>query len=266
MTDGHELSSEQFVQITSWLHRHAGIRMRAGKEGLVRARLAKRLRLRGCANYHDYIDCLKAETDGQEFAAMIEALSTNTTHFLRERAHFDYLDRLLNARTTPLHIWSAGCSSGEEAYTMAMLVHARGPAVQGTAILATDLSRSMIDRARVGRFSADALAALPTAWREQWWEPRTAQGVTEYLPCPSLRSLIRFSRLNLMDEWPMQGPFDVIFCRNVMIYFDKATQQRLIDRFHALLGPGGSLCVGHSESLTGLSHRFQYQQPAVYIK
>lgn len=276
MIDEPELTAAQFLQITTWLHRHAGIRMRVGKEGLVRSRLAKRLRIRGCESYRDYLDVLNSDTDGSEFASMIDALSTNTTQFMRERAHFDYLQRVLMTRERPLTIWSAGCSSGEEAYTIAMCLRAYGTSVSddqvsgahasGPRILATDLSRRMIERAREGRFAANALDALPPTWREQYWEPHMRHGLPEYLPRASLKTLLRFSRLNLMDAWPMQGPFDVIFCRNVMIYFDKGTQQRLIDRFHALLAPGGTLFVGHSESLTGLTHRFHYQQPAVYTK
>lgn len=264
-----ELTADQFLQITNWLYRHSGIRLRAGKEALIRSRLARRLRLRGLSSYAEYIAYIERESDGAEFAAMVDALCTNTTHFLREQRHFDVLaSRFQSAEHPPRRLWSAGCSSGEEAYTLAMLAleHATAGQASDVSILATDLSQRMIDRAQAGSYSESAIKSLPPSWREQYWIENATAGVPTYSPHPALKERIRFLRLNLMDAWPVAGPFDVIFCRNVMIYFDKRTQQRLVDRFHALLAPGGQLFVGHSESLSGLAHRFVYQQPAVYVR
>ncbi len=256
------------------LYEHCGIRMRAGKEGLVRARLAKRLRAVGVSDFDAYLDIVTRDPAKREFTEMVDVLTTNKTSFFREAAHFDYLqDVILPAATTPLRFWSAGCSSGEEPYTLAMLVNECLPAasVKGAKILATDISHRVLATAKAGRYSADALAEVPSPLLQKYW--RTASATTgattsaaQYEAQPALRDLIQFGRLNLMEQWPMRGPFDAIFCRNVMIYFDKATQQSLVERYWALLRPGGHLFVGHSESLTGMTHRFRYVQPAVYVR
>lgn len=264
-----ELTPAHFARITGMLYTHAGIRMREGKEGLVRARLGKRLRALGITGFDAYV-ALVTGPDGQgEFAEMIDALTTNKTSFLREVAHFDYLrDHVLPTLTGPVRLWSAGCSSGEEPYTLAMLMaDAYGdPGARDVRVLATDISHRVLATAREGVYPADLFADVPAAWTAKYWTRRTAGGRETYAALPAIRKPLHFAKLNLMESWPMQGPFDAILCRNVMIYFDKATQQKLIERYWALLRPGGHLFVGHSESLTGLTHRFRYVQPAVYVK
>jgi chemotaxis protein methyltransferase CheR len=138
---------------------------------------------------------------------------------------------------------------------------------QQARILATDISHRVLATAKDGRYPAESLAEAPRDLVQKYWRPiQEAGGAARLEALPSLRELIQFGKLNLMDPWPMRGPFDVILCRNVMIYFDKATQQALVERYWALLRPGGYLFVGHSESLTGLTHRFNYVQPAVYVR
>lgn len=265
-----ELTEEQFRYISGVLHKHAGIRMPDGKQGLVRARLTKRLRALGLVDFDSYLDLVTGDPTGREFREMVDVLTTNKTSFLREAAHFDYLrDIIFPQHSGPLRLWSAGCSTGEEPYTLAMLCNDRSPdcASNTTRILATDISHRVLERAKAGTYPADDMAAVPSSWLRQYWTAaRDAHGRDVYEAGNSLRQLVQFARLNLMDRWPMQGPFDAIFCRNVMIYFDKATQQQLVQRYWALLRPGGHLFVGHSESLTGLSHRFRYVQPAVYVR
>ncbi len=265
-----ELTAPQFTRITTMLYEHAGIRMREGKEGLVRARLAKRLRKLGMPDFDAYLSFVQAEPGKTEFAEMIDALTTNKTSFLREVSHFDYLrDQMLPSLTGPVRIWSAGCSTGEEPYTLAMLLNdAYGAETsRRVKILATDISHRVLVQAKTGRYPVDVMADVPASWMQKYWTKRqdeSGRAVSE--AGPSLRSVVQFAKLNLMEHWPMQGPFDAILCRNVMIYFEKATQQKLIERYWALLRPGGHLFVGHSESLTGLTHRFRYVQPAVYVK
>ena len=134
-------------------------------------------------------------------------------------------------------------------------------------ILATDISQRVLTLAKAGQYAPETMGALPERWLQRYWMRRDGiGGSTHFEATPALRRLVHFARLNLMEHWPMQGPFDAIMCRNVMIYFDKDTQQRLIERFWALLRPGGHLFVGHSESLTGLTHRFRYLRPAIYVK
>lgn len=268
-----EISSAQFERITHALHAHAGIRMREGKEGLVRARLAKRLRQLSLVDYDAYLDFVEYEPSGREFAEMIDALTANKTSFLREVSHFDYLrDVVLPALKGSVRIWSAGCSSGEEPYSLAMLAMLANESLDGITtrdgrILATDLSHRVLATAKAATYPVEHMADVPSTWMQKYWiRTRDDLGHDVCEAGTSLRSLVHFAKLNLMERWPMQGPFDVILCRNMMICFDKVTQQQLIERYWALLRPGGYLFVGHSESLTGLTHRFRYVQPAVYVK
>ena len=265
-----ELTAGQFTRITDMLYEHCGIRMREGKEGLVRARLAKRLRTLGLPDFDAYLSFVQSERSRTEFAEMIDALTTNKTSFLREVSHFDYLrDTVLPDLRGSVRIWSAGCSTGEEPYTLAMLLHdAYGAETsRRVKILATDISHRVLAQARAGQYPADTMSDVPLPWLNKYWSTKhDASGREVSDAGEALRTLVQFAKLNLMEHWPMQGPFDAILCRNVMIYFEKATQQRLIERYWALLRPGGHLFVGHSESLTGLTHRFRYVQPAVYVK
>lgn len=244
--------------------------MREGKEGLVRARLAKRLRMLNLPDFTAYLKFVETEPSRREFAEMIDALTTNKTSFLREASHFDYLrDAVFPLLKGPVRIWSAGCSSGEEPYTLAMLANEsiRDISTRDVRILATDLSHRVLATAKAATYPVETMADVPTAWMQKYWtRTHDSQGRDVYEAGKPLRRLVHLAKLNLMERWPMQGPFDAILCRNVMIYFDKATQQQLIERYWALLRPGGHLFVGHSESLTGLTHRFRYVQPAVYVR
>jgi len=263
------LSPAQFERIITMLHDHCGIRMRAGKEGLVRARLAKRLRLLGLNDFESYLHVVVSDPSKREFTEMVDVLTTNKTSFFREQAHFDFLqETVLPACTHSVRLWSAGCSTGEEPYTLAMLLNETlsQPAARAARILATDISHRVLSTARAGVYGADGLSEVPRAVLQKYWRPTPDSGGARFEALPVLRDMIQYGRLNLMESWPMRGPFDAIFCRNVMIYFDKATQQALVERYWAMLRPGGYLFVGHSESLTGLTHRFRYVQPAVYVR
>jgi chemotaxis protein methyltransferase CheR len=244
--------------------------MREGKEGLVRARLTKRLRKLGLPDFDAYLNFVQQDPSRREFAEMIDALTTNKTSFLREATHFDFLrDTVFPQLSGPVRIWSAGCSSGEEPYTLAMLCNESFAdiATRDVRILSTDISHRVLAQAKAGTYPADITSDVPAPWLQKYWtRTQDASGRAQYEAGKSLRRLVHFAKLNLMERWPMQGPFDAILCRNVMIYFDKATQQQLVERYWQLLRPGGHLFVGHSESLTGLSHKFRYVQPAVYVK
>lgn len=244
--------------------------MREGKEGLVRARLAKRLRKLNLPDFNAYLEFVENEPSRREFAEMIDALTTNKTSFLREASHFDYLrDAVFPMLKGSVRIWSAGCSSGEEPYTLAMLANEsfRDINTRDVRILATDLSHRVLATAKAATYPAENMADVPAVWMQKYWtRTHDPQGRDVYEAGKPLRRLVHLAKLNLMERWPMQGPFDAILCRNVMIYFDKVTQQQLVERYWALLRPGGHLFVGHSESLTGLTHRFRYVQPAVYVK
>jgi chemotaxis protein methyltransferase CheR len=267
-----ELSNSQFQTISRIVYDLCGIRLGPGKEGLVKSRLMKRLRQLDMDGFDTYVEFVQSQRGAAELATMIDVLTTNKTSFFRECAHFDYLrDAILprlRASKRTIRIWSAGCSSGEEPYTIAMVLRQEIPACEhiDARILATDLSSRMLAKAREAVYEQECLGSMPGSMVQKYFICIRTQPPRAYRVNEEVRGLVRLAQLNLMDRWPMKGPFDVIFCRNVMIYFDKPTQQELVRRYWELLEFGGHLFVGHSESLTGSAHRFRYIQPAVYMK
>lgn len=260
------LTPDQFRALSALVHRSSGINLHQGKLGLVQSRLAGRLRALETCDVDDYLDRLDVAGGEVEIARLVDALTTNKTAFFREPRHFDLLRQLLPTlqRRDGLSLWSAGCSSGEEAYTLALVVLDVLGQDARARVLATDISARMVDRARQGVYTDDALAPVPPLLRQRHFTCVQARAPRTWAVGPEVRQLVRFARLNLVAPWPMRGTFDLICCRNVMIYFDKATQQSLVQRFWEKLTPGGYLFTGHSESLAGLEHAFRYVQPAVY--
>jgi chemotaxis protein methyltransferase CheR len=260
------LSAEDFKRVRRIAYERAGLAIPIGKDGLVRSRVARRLRERGIGTFAEYLNTVEAE-GGQEMVTLIDLLTTNKTDFFREIAHFDYLQRAIlpavSAQPRGLRVWSAGCSSGEEPYTLSMVLQESLPPRTKFRILATDISTQVVAKAKLGAYAADQIADVSRERQARWFTP-TADGGA--VVTPELRAPITFAHLNLMAEWPMSGPFDLILCRNVMIYFDKPTITTLVNRFYDLLAPGGHLFIGHSESLTAIAHRYRYVQPAVYQK
>jgi chemotaxis protein methyltransferase CheR len=267
-----ELTQSQFTNICRMLYETCGITLGPGKEGLVKSRLMKRLRVLGLGSFDEYMKYVDTDQSQRERTTMIDSLTTNKTSFFREIQHFDYLRQHilpeLGSKKRQLRFWSAGCSSGEEPYSIAILLREELAEIgrRDVKILATDLSTKVLDMAREGVYDQESLQEIPAPLIRKYFSPAQAKASQEYRVQPILRDMIRFAQLNLMGDWPMKGPFDVIFCRNVMIYFDKPTQQWLVDRFWHLLETGGHLFIGHSESLTGASHKFRYVQPATYAK
>ena len=265
---GAPLGDAHFETIRQLVYRVAGINLTHGKEGLVRSRLAPRLRALGLDDFDAYLDHLDRDVSGAELVQLVDVITTNKTSFFREPEHFDLLQRVvlppLAERGGTARFWSAGCSSGEEPYTIAIVARELlGGSAADARILATDVSTRIMRRAREGVYHDRELAGVPPAiMRRHFVNHPAVPG--SLCVVDETRATVRFARLNLMHDWPMRGPFDAIFCRNVMIYFDRPTQQRLVNRFAALLAPGGYLFVGQSESLTALTHDLQYVQPAVY--
>jgi chemotaxis protein methyltransferase CheR len=263
------LGPEQFATISELLQRITGIRLQEGKEELVRARLWKRLHALGLPDFSAYINLLQSKAGAEELVLMVDALSTNKTDFFRESPHFDFLGeqaRALAGRPAPLRLWSAGCSSGEEPYSIAITLLQALPASahKSIRILATDISTEVLGEARAGVYAAEDMADVPPTVRQKYFRVDRSTGAERYRVNDAVRSLISFANLNLMAAWPMRGPFDFIFCRNVMIYFDRPTQDHLVRRFGQLLAPGAFLLIGHSETLGGRSEEFVYRMPAVY--
>jgi chemotaxis protein methyltransferase CheR len=266
------LYPRDFEQISHIVYKYSGIRLTTGKEELVRSRLIKRLRALNISSFSGYLRHVKNDRARQELHTMIDALTTNKTSFFRENQHFEYMrTRILpelKKRGSGLRVWSAGCSSGEEPYTIAMLLCEEWPQndLRNVRILATDISSRILTKARAGEYEKENLKDVPPAHLSKYFNLLQSNPVRTYGIRDDVKKMVRFAHLNLMDEWPMKGPFDVIFCRNVMIYFDSATQGRLVQRFGDLLIPGGHLLVGHSESLVANSCGLKYVQPATYMK
>lgn len=263
-----DLKDEDFRFLARRVHEMSGIVIHERKRDMLYSRLSRRLRSLKLDNFRDYCDYVNGPAGAAEVGAMINAITTNLTHFFRESHHFDHLrDIVLPAiaetgRRTGgkrLRMWSAGCSSGEEPYSIAMALKSAPVDFSGwdMRVLATDLDTDMVAKAAAGRYRAAEADGIPTELVAKYTEEATTPAGREIRMRDALKQLIAFKQLNLMDEWPMRGPFDAIFCRNVMIYFDHATKVRLIDRYANLLRSDGWLYIGHSESLSKVSDRFQ---------
>ncbi|MEE8586702.1 MAG: protein-glutamate O-methyltransferase CheR [Acidobacteriota bacterium] len=263
------LKPKEFEQISKFVYKQAGIRLKQGKEELVRTRLAKRIISLGLGSFQDYLRLVEQDRSGHELTWMLDALTTNKTSFYREADHFQFLREQVFPALQPLRrirIWSAGCSTGEEPVTIALEARECFADIERRdfRILATDLSTAVLQKAKLGIFAQESLQSVPRQLVRKYFQRCKEAGPDRCRLCQPALSMIAFARLNLMGQWPIKGPFQFIFCRNVMIYFDKPTQERLVNRFHKLLCPGGYLLIGHSESLTGLTHPYRFIQPAVF--
>ncbi|MBP2228773.1 chemotaxis protein methyltransferase CheR [Azospirillum agricola] len=247
------LGDADFRYVTELARQRTGIQLNDGKRDLVQARLVKRLRVLGLSGVKEYVDLLRSPKGEEEMVGLVNALTTNVTAFYRERHHFDHLASVVAAPWRArgggrLRLWSAACSTGEEPYSMALTLLKTAPdAVQrGARILATDLDTTALDRADAGLYRGEAVRGAVPAELRRHFEPCGQEHVTVGR---EPRALVSFGHLNLLEPWPVKGPFDAIFCRNVMIYFDRETKTTLCGRLAALLRPGGFLYLGHSESL-----------------
>lgn len=248
------LSAEGFARVADLARREAGLHIADSKHALVQSRLNRRLRALNLDSFDSYLELLARRDGAGELREMISVLTTNVSHFFREGHHFDVLrDEVLLpllTRSGPkarIRLWSAGCSSGQEPYSMAMVAHrALAQAAGDVRILATDIDPRILDTARLGEYPDSALSGLPEAERDSYMTP-VSDPPNMWSVTTSIRQMVAFRELNLLADWPMRGPFDAIFCRNVVIYFDEATQDRLWPRFEAMLKPGGLLFLGHSE-------------------
>ncbi len=248
----------------------AGIALGTGKQALVHARLAKRLRKLSLSDYDAYLRYLLEDESGEEIVQLLDVISTNTTSFFRESIHFDMLREILadwlQKGKRRFRVWCAAASTGEEPYTLSMVCQeAFGSTSVDFRILATDISTKVLRQCKLGEYPIDKMNGIPDGLIEKYFEPTAVRGI--WSATPILRAPITFARLNLMESpYPMSGPFDVVFCRNVMIYFDKDGRKKFVDEAHRLLAPGGYLFSGHSESLTGLVQGMKCIKPSVYQK
>lgn len=250
-------TDSDFALIAAFAYREFGLKLQSSKRELVYSRLVKRVRLLCLPDFASYCRLIDAPEGASERDLVVSALTTNVTHFFREGHHFELLANLaVKPRLAALkagqrmRIWSAGCSAGMEPYSMAMTVLDTLPEAGqlNIRILATDVDPVILARAREARYSAEEARPIPDRMKPQAIGPTDSGGVHIL---PRVSQMVRFAELNLIQDWPLRGPFDVIFCRNVAIYFDKPTQGRLWQRFASLLAPGGLLFIGHSERLSG---------------
>ena len=263
------LSPATFQTLRNLLHEHSGIALSPHKLTMVQARLAKRLRTLRLDSYETYLERLR-DPASDEWVDFINALTTNLTSFFREPHHFPRLVELLagsGVPPRPIRLWSAGCSTGEEPYTLAMTLR-QAFGAHPAEILATDLDTAVLDIAARGVYPSARIENLDEAWRRFAFLRGTGAQEGKVRIRPEIRQLVQFERLNLLDaSWPMEaGRFHAIFCRNVMIYFDKPTQRDLVRRFQEHLAPGGLLFVGHSESLLDASMGLKPLGQTIYRK
>lgn len=240
-----------------------GISLHEGKLALVASRLERLVRKRGFDSFRNYVGFLSAHRSGDEFGEFIDHLTTNHSGFWREPEHFSYLrEKILPSHPNGLRIWSAACATGEEPYTIAMCCLESG--IQGT-VSASDISRTALVAATRGEYALARLAPLPDGWRDRYFEADREQPGT-WRVGRQVRAAVQFGMLNLLQPLIGMGQFDVIFCRNVMIYFEQATRDLLVGSLVNQLTPGGVLFTGHSESLLKLPPGLSYLQPATYRK
>ncbi len=265
------LGPSDFRKIQSMAREVFGLELKCGKEALVSARLSRRVRDLGLYDIAGYLHAVRADRTGIELARLIDALTTNFTCFLREPQHFELLHRQILpelAEGGSFQVWSAGCSTGEEPYSILFqAIEAMGESrSRAMKLLATDISTRALEAAQAGVYSESRLKELPVGWPAKYFQRGTGQSSGLVRVRPEWRSRLSFERLNLMQDFRHVPLCSVIFCRNVMIYFDKPTQERLVQRFTERLEPGGWLLIGHSEGLMGIRHELNYVKPAVYRK
>jgi chemotaxis protein methyltransferase CheR len=252
-------SDKDFELIAGHANERYGLFLQPSKKSLVYSRLAKRLRALNLPNFESYCDLISGPEADAEQSHLLSALTTNVTHFFREMHHFEFLQDTVTPEIMKkaksgqkVRLWSAACSAGQEAYSMAASLLTAAPEIAqlDVKILATDIDPKVLNQAKLGRYSSSQLEAIPKILQSRMLTDRVNTSF-EIEMRHDLRSMISFAELNLMDSWPIRRKFDVIFCRNAAIYFDKETQSRLWTRFADHLVEGGKLMIGHSERLNG---------------
>ncbi|REL26583.1 protein-glutamate O-methyltransferase CheR [Thalassotalea euphylliae] len=271
----YQLSSKNFKFICEYVYNAAGIVLGEAKREMVYRRLTRVIRERKLADFDAYCDLLRSQPE-QEKTYFINAITTNLTSFYREQHHFDYLTehefpKLLDERrdTKRIRLWSSASSTGEEPYSLAITTHQSFSHVLNrwdVKILATDIDSNVLATADQGVYTTNRIEGLTQSIQQRYFKKGTGANASKVKVTDDIRSLVTFKQLNLLHEWPMSGPFDVIFCRNVIIYFDKATQQDLFARYYDMLAPGGLLMLGHSENLGEYQRYFENVGRTIFRK
>ncbi len=272
-----DLTNELFDKIRKYVYQQAKISLGANKMELVRARFGKVIRQRKMSGFHEYYKWMVEDKTGEALREVMNAISTNLTSFFRENEHFQFMTNTMLPQIAKgtrqggkirLRGWSAGCSTGEEVYTMTMTIAEAAGRLEewDVKLLATDIDTEVVGTGH-GLYLKDRVSGIPPAFVKKYLDSTTDEkGRPAYRMKDVLRRMVTFRHLNLFSEWPFKNKFNYIFCRNVMIYFDRPTQESLINNYYNVLGPGGYLFIGHSESLSGITHKFEYVKPTIYMR
>lgn len=261
-----EFTPRDFARVRTLIYRQAGIALAESKQEMVYSRLARRLRAKGMNSFEQYLDALEGGRDSEEWEAFTNALTTNLTSFFREAHHFPILAEHLLGMKAPLSIWCSASSTGEEPYSIAMTVcEAFNTLTPPVSIIATDIDTNVLETAANGVYPIERIDKMPQDRVKRFFQRGKGERSGLVRVRPELRQLVTFRPLNLLgSSWPVSGPFDVIFCRNVMIYFDKPTQSKILARFVPLMKPEGLLFAGHSENFMYASDAFRLRGKTVY--
>ncbi len=268
----YSITADEFQRFRMLIYDESGISLSEQKKSLLASRLSKRLRDLDLATFSEYYATVTQDPTQEEFTRLLDLISTNKTDFFREPKHFDFLREqiLLELETAKrIRIWSSACSTGEEPYTIAMTLYegVANPDRWDFKILASDLSTRVLAKAASGTYDEDRFRDVPPDFMKRHFLRGRGEQTGVFKVKPHLADIIKFQRLNLMDDrFPIKTPLDLIFCRNVMIYFDRPTQETLVNKFHRYLKPGGYLFIGHSESLQWVTHPFEAVAPTIYRK
>ena len=265
-------TDKDFKRVQKIAYDFAGIDLNDSKNNLVYNRLAKRIRFLGMSAFDEYLDYVEKQGES-EFIHLINSITTNLTFFFRENHHFEYLANTVipellkrNAATQKIRIWSAGCSTGEEPYSIAIVLKECVPAGWDAKVIATDLDSNVVNTGMTGVYKIDRLKGISEGRKNRWFMKGEGSKSGFVKTKKELQDMIEFGQVNLMDAWPFKETFDVIFCRNVVIYFDKPTQSKLFNRYADQLSTVGHLMVGHSESLYKVCDRFELLGQTIYKK
>lgn len=264
------MTNQDFSVIQEQAYRLTGIKLTDHKKNMIYGRLSRRLRKLSISSFSDYCALIQSN-DSSEITSFVNAITTNLTAFFRESHHFDFLKETVfpsllhtNSSNKRIRIWSAGCSTGEEPYSLAMVVKSFHEFRQwDVKILATDLDSNVVNTASQGVYATDRIEKVPDVYERFLQRSKNQEDVRVK---PDVASIITFKQLNLLHRWPIKGPFDIIFCRNVVIYFDVETQRKLFDRYADVMANQGHLFIGHSENLHNITDRFTSIGRTIYQK
>ncbi len=263
--------TEAYGYIIDLVYERCRIKLHDGKEQLIKARLGKRMRHHGIASFVEYVNFLRAGADEDEFTQVVNALTTNFTNFLREEDHFQFMVRhalapVLSRGQRRFQVWSAASSSGEEPYTIAMYLAEHFPLAQNWdwRVTGSDISTKVLAMAERAVYSDERVSTIPPDWLRKYFQIGVGKWAGHYRVKSTLGERVHFRQINLIESYQHREPFELIFCRNVMIYFDRPTQEQLVNRLCQFLLPGGHLLIGHSESLSGLNVPLRCVRPSVY--